>query len=72
MGATAEQASPWLEGRSLFILAGEFDRRGYLIFERVLSPVRSPTSVRRWRRIWRATSWAATISRARKPIGSTR
>ena len=40
MAATAEQASPWLEGRSFASLREEFDRSGYLIFERVLPPER--------------------------------
>ena len=33
----SEQASPWLKGRSFESWREEFDRRGYLIFERVLS-----------------------------------
>ena len=40
MAATAEQASPWLGGRSFASWREEFDRRGYLIFERVLPPDR--------------------------------
>jgi hypothetical protein len=40
MAATAEQASPWLKGRSFPSLKDEFDRSGYLIFERVLAPER--------------------------------
>src|SRR6185295_10848570 len=40
MAATAEQASPWLKGRSFASLKDEFDRSGYLIFERVLPPER--------------------------------
>src|SRR6187549_3596858 len=40
MAATAEQASPWLKGRSFTALKEEFDRSGYLIFERVLPPER--------------------------------
>src|SRR6476661_10731860 len=40
MAATAEQASPWLNGRSFAALKDEFDRSGYLIFERVLAPDR--------------------------------
>src|SRR6186713_2695960 len=36
MAATAEQASPWLNGRAFAALKDEFDRSGYLIFERVL------------------------------------
>jgi ectoine hydroxylase-related dioxygenase (phytanoyl-CoA dioxygenase family) len=35
-----EQASPWLQGRTFASWQDEFDRRGYLIFERVLSPDR--------------------------------
>jgi ectoine hydroxylase-related dioxygenase (phytanoyl-CoA dioxygenase family) len=37
MSTTAEPASPWLEGRSFASWREEFDRRGYLIFERVLA-----------------------------------
>src|SRR5436190_10747174 len=33
----SEQASPWLKGRSFESWREEFDRQGYLIFERVLS-----------------------------------
>ena len=40
MPTAAEQASPWLEGRSVASWREQFDRRGYLIFERVLSPDR--------------------------------
>src|SRR5438874_1912492 len=40
MATTAEQASPWLKGRSFASLKEEFDRSGYLIFERVLAPDR--------------------------------
>jgi hypothetical protein len=40
MAATAEQASPWLKGRSFASLKDEFDRTGYLIFERVHAPER--------------------------------
>src|SRR4051794_19861065 len=40
MVATAEQASPWLEGRSFSSWQEEFDRRGYLIFKNVLKPDR--------------------------------
>src|SRR6476661_4729083 len=40
MAATAEQGSPWLEGRSFAPLKDEFDRSGYLILERVLPPER--------------------------------
>ena len=38
MATTAEeQAAPWLGGRSFASWREEFDRRGYLIFERVLA-----------------------------------
>jgi ectoine hydroxylase-related dioxygenase (phytanoyl-CoA dioxygenase family) len=40
MVATAEQASPWLEGRSFSSWQEEYDRRGYLIFKNVLKPDR--------------------------------
>src|ERR1700704_6364243 len=40
MAATAEQASTWLNGRSFASWREEFDRSGYLIFERVLAPDR--------------------------------
>ena len=40
MPTTIEQASPWLKGRPFASWQGEFDRRGYLIFERVLPPDR--------------------------------
>ena len=40
MATPAEQASPWLEGRSVASWREQFDRRRYLIFERVLSPDR--------------------------------
>src|SRR6202521_3895657 len=40
MPTTAEQASPWLQGRSFASWREEFDRRGYLIFERVLAPAK--------------------------------
>jgi ectoine hydroxylase-related dioxygenase (phytanoyl-CoA dioxygenase family) len=40
MPTTVEQASPWLQGRTFASWQDEFDRRGYLIFERVLSPDR--------------------------------
>ena|SRR6516225_10264582 len=36
MPATAEQAAPWLRGRRFSSWREEFDRLGYLIFERVL------------------------------------
>jgi ectoine hydroxylase-related dioxygenase (phytanoyl-CoA dioxygenase family) len=35
-----EQASSWLQGRTFASWREQFDRRGYLIFERVLSPDR--------------------------------
>ena len=38
MASAAEQASPWLQGRTFQSWREQFDRRGYLIFERVLSP----------------------------------
>jgi ectoine hydroxylase-related dioxygenase (phytanoyl-CoA dioxygenase family) len=38
MATAAEQASPWLQGRTFESWREQFDRRGYLIFERVLSP----------------------------------
>src|SRR5436305_12606166 len=37
MTTAAEQAAPWLKGRSFDSWREEFDRQGYLIFERVLS-----------------------------------
>ena len=40
MPTAMEQASPWLQGRTFASWQDEFDRRGYLIFERVLSPDR--------------------------------
>jgi ectoine hydroxylase-related dioxygenase (phytanoyl-CoA dioxygenase family) len=40
MPKTPEQASPWLQGRTFASWREEFDRRGYLIFERVLAPDR--------------------------------
>src|SRR5258708_30341758 len=40
MASAAEQASPWLKGRTFDSWREEFDRRGYLIFERVLSPAK--------------------------------
>src|SRR2546430_13719053 len=40
MSTTIEQASPWLQGRAFASWREEFDRRGYLIFERVLAPDR--------------------------------
>src|SRR5258708_28943635 len=39
MAREAEQESPWLQGRTFQSWREQFDRRGYLIFERVLSPV---------------------------------
>jgi ectoine hydroxylase-related dioxygenase (phytanoyl-CoA dioxygenase family) len=38
MPTTIELASPWLKGRTFASWREDFDRRGYLIFERVLSP----------------------------------
>jgi len=35
---TIERATPWLKGRAFASWREEFDSRGYLIFERVLSP----------------------------------
>jgi ectoine hydroxylase-related dioxygenase (phytanoyl-CoA dioxygenase family) len=40
MSTTIEQASSWLQGRALASWREEFDRRGYLVFERVLAPDR--------------------------------
>src|SRR5712691_9702471 len=40
MASAAEQASSWLKGRTFESWREEFDRRGYLIFERVLSPAK--------------------------------
>jgi len=40
MPTTIELASPWLKGRPFASWREEFYRRGYLIFERVLSPDR--------------------------------
>jgi ectoine hydroxylase-related dioxygenase (phytanoyl-CoA dioxygenase family) len=40
MPTTAEPASPWLQGRTFASWQEQFDRRGYLIFERVLAPQR--------------------------------
>jgi ectoine hydroxylase-related dioxygenase (phytanoyl-CoA dioxygenase family) len=40
MPITPEQASPWLQGRTFASWREQFDRRGYLIFERVLAPER--------------------------------
>jgi ectoine hydroxylase-related dioxygenase (phytanoyl-CoA dioxygenase family) len=40
MATAAEQASPWLGVRSFASWRDEFDRNGYLIFERVLAPER--------------------------------
>jgi hypothetical protein len=40
MPTTAEHASPWMQGRTFASWQEEFDRRGYLIFERVLAPER--------------------------------
>src|SRR5215212_10727200 len=38
MATAAVQLAPWLQGRSFESWREEFDRRGYLIFERVLAP----------------------------------
>jgi len=38
MPTAIEQAAPWLQGRTFASWRDEFDRRGYLIFEHVLSP----------------------------------
>ena len=38
MPTALEQASPWLDGRTFASWQEQFDRRGYLIFERVLPP----------------------------------
>src|SRR5258708_4330597 len=38
MATAAAQTASWLEPRSFESYRDEFDRRGYLIFERVLSP----------------------------------
>ena len=38
MATAAEQVSPWLQSRTFESWREQFDRRGYLIFERVLSP----------------------------------
>ena len=43
--ATIEQASPWLRGRTFASWREEFDRRGYLVFERVL-PADRVTAIR--------------------------
>jgi len=40
MTSAAEQASPWLKGRTFESWREEFDLRGCLIFERVLSPAK--------------------------------
>src|SRR5262249_6241796 len=37
MATAVEQAAPWLQGRSFDSWRKQFDSRGYLIFERVLS-----------------------------------
>ena len=60
------QASPWLKGRSFEDWRDEFDRRGFLIFERVLSPdnvaaIRALTRVR-----------AASSTECRWPLSSRR
>ena len=38
MPTAIEQASPWLQGRTLASWRQQFDSSGYLVFERVLSP----------------------------------
>jgi ectoine hydroxylase-related dioxygenase (phytanoyl-CoA dioxygenase family) len=38
MPRAAEQASPWLDGRTFASWREQFDARGFLIFERVLAP----------------------------------
>ena len=38
MASAAAQTIPWFNGRSFESYRDEFDRRGYLVFERVLSP----------------------------------
>jgi hypothetical protein len=58
---TIRQASPWLQGRT-FASWRTVRSRGYLIFERVLSPDRVPKYAPRWRRILGVTSQAAAIS----------
>ncbi len=40
MTSAADQASPWLNGRTFESRREKFDRQGYLIFERVLSPAK--------------------------------
>src|SRR5947208_11957282 len=40
MATAAAQTTSWLEPRSFESCRDEFDRRGYLIFERVLSPAK--------------------------------
>ena len=40
MPTTIELASSWLKGRTFASWQEDFDSRGYLIFERVLSPAR--------------------------------
>ena len=37
MPTTVEQAAPWLQGRTFAACREEFDRQGYLIFEKVLA-----------------------------------
>jgi len=65
MATTAEkQAAPWLGGRSFASWREEFDRRGYLIFERVLPQDRVAEIRAARRRIWHAISRAATILKA--------
>ena len=73
MASAAAQTIPWFNGRSFESYRDEFDRRGYLVFERVLvAGYAWPPSAPRWRRIWRAISRAATILRAKGPTASMR
>jgi len=37
MPTTVEQAAPWLKGRTFAACREDFDRQGYLIFEKVLA-----------------------------------
>ena len=63
MPTTPEQASPWLQGRTFASWREEFDRRGYLIFERVLAPDRVAEIRAALAPSWRVISPAATSSR---------
>ena len=71
MATAAAQTTPWFERRSFEAWRDEFDRRGYLIFERVLSPD-TVADIRAALAPQRATSRAATILRAKRPIASMR